>query len=318
MNIFYQDAVGIVCEYLSFIEMDSMGKIFPDSSRINLKVNQMKMSSVTTQLQFHFGDYYPIFREHMMKSGAIIAGSFPGKCLRGERLGDSDIDIFIPSGSNLTFSHNPITKLEEFLFEAFTWKTYEACNRYGSDIGGHTEDNPIDWIRNFHLGPKHTSGHEHAHEPVQECHGCPQVQVIQVKMNKDTLQNYILKSFDFDICKNLYWIDPDGVDHLYIDNLHGVIQKTFKFDFGMRLGASIGRYYKYKDRGYTIDLGDKDELFHQLTSQSTRSFTLERRDILWEAERPCRLDICPAALCGKDHKHYHGTHDRYKTIIVLT
>lgn len=343
MNILYSDVASIICEYLPYDDLDNLKHEYPDSKVISNKAPKLMVESITSRLEEYFGPKeYPIFRQHLDTSHGIIAGGFPGKCLRGEPCGDSDIDIFIPLHSNPIHytgqdgkSGNKITNLEIYLEDVFTYKGYVASSRYGSDIG----DDEINWIRTYHLG-------DHERTPdtrMEACKNCIAVQVIQVNTTADVLPIFIKNSFDFSVCKTLYWIE-NGKDRLDVFNIEGIMKKRFKFEHSTRLGSSIQRYYKYKEKGYDIDLGNLDELFSRIRGSYDKYYDLPRHD-------PCprtkiydifpehlrgRIDThpsaihhcdskhqihgiinnCPAKLCKKPHKHYR-LYNR-DDIIVLT
>ena len=320
MKIFYNDVAGIISEYLTYVDYDKLKQSYPDSKSITTRSIKVMIGSITSRLVEYFRDEYTNFRHHLTQSHGIIAGGFIPKCLQDEPLDTSDIDIFLPLKSNEIHHTRPggniITKLELYLEEVFTYKGYEASNRYGSDI--HDDDTTkINWIRKYHLGRKHIGDHERIQGmKVVECKDCVTVQVIQVNVTTEELSNFIKNSFDFSVCKSLYWVEND-LDRVDITDIEGIMKKKFKFEWSRRLGRTISRYHKYTEKGYDIELGNLDELFEKirnvydkycLTPDGSR---IKIYDVIPEHLRDkvswhkCYRSVdCPAKFCEKGHQHY--------------
>lgn len=56
------------------------------------------------------------------------------------------------------------------------------------------------------------------------------IQLVHVNMSANKIEQYILNSFDFSICKNIYSV-VNGVGKLVITDINGILTKSFNFAY---------------------------------------------------------------------------------------
>lgn len=90
--------------------------------------------------------------------------------------------------------------------------------------------------------------------------------LIDIEPNFHTLTNYIMNSFDLNICKNVFYYDTDGC-HLNIKKAFEIIDKKTNFCFNPTCSEPLKRYIKYKERGFTF-IEDKKIIFNMIVDKS--------------------------------------------------
>lgn len=202
-------------------------------------IKESIMKEINFRLSLIFKDKYDAFNKILDDTKAVISGSFIIQCILGEYWEDSDIDIYFPTINNkkyLTNYNNPYYELEKFLYETVKFdagESHPAISRYKLDLSNGKLN--IEYVRNY------------------ETTNNIQVQVIQVQVENDynKMNEFINDTFDFDICKNVYYIN-DGKEHLNILKLNDILNKVTEFKIGYRAGSSIQRYKKYTKRRFNI------------------------------------------------------------------
>ena len=201
-------------------------------------IKESIIKEMTIRLIAIFGDKYDEFNKILDTTKAVISGSFIIQCILGEHWEGSDIDIYFPTINNkkyLTDCHNPYYELEKFLYETvkFDMKRSErAISRYKRDQSN--DKLSIEYVRNYETETN-------------------SIQIIQAKIenNHNKMKEFIYDTFDFDICRNVYYIDS-GKIYLNILKLNDILNKISEFKIGYRVGSSIQRYEKYTKRGFNI------------------------------------------------------------------
>ena len=196
------------------------------------------INEINTRLSLIFKDKYDDFNKILDNTKAVISGSFIIQCILGEYWENSDIDIYFPTTNNKKYStncNNPYYELEKFLYETVKFEvneSYSAISRYKSDQSNGKLN--IEYVRNYDTVIN-------------------SIQVIQAKVdnNHDKMNEFIHETFDFDICKNVYYIN-DRKACLKILKLNDILNKVTEFKIGYRVGSSIQRCEKYKKRGFNI------------------------------------------------------------------
>lgn len=209
---------------------------------------QQIIVEINRRLYEIFGDDLSGFKKMLKETKSVISGSFIIQCALEEYWENSDIDIYIPMiGNNITRTpnRNPKSDLEDFLHAKLAWCSWEAANRYGSDI-----NSDIEFIREY-----------------KKENGKYKIQTILVKIDKgfDVLNNFIKNNFDFDMCKNMYYFD--GKDNISINNINEMLSRRTNFKTTRRLGSNILRCKKYMERGIVFD-NKKDLSYETLANNS--------------------------------------------------
>ena len=217
-------------------------------------IKESIIKEINIRLSLIFGDKYDKFNKILDDTKAIISGSFIIQCILGEYWEDSDIDIYFPTINNkmyLTDSNNPYYELEKFLYETLKFnmtQSYRAISRYRRDQSNDKLN--IEYVRNYDTFTN-------------------SIQIIQAKIKNDPtkMKEFIYDTFDFDICKNVYYI-KDGKGYLNILKLNDIFNKISEFKIGYRVGSSIQRYEKYTKRGFSIT---NNMIYDELANKGTRT-----------------------------------------------
>lgn len=237
------------------------------------------MNSVTNlvneRIKEVFGEQTENFKIALQKSNAIIAGSFIPQSILQEYWNDSDIDIYVPISSNapanydnlkitdnikfeineegdkIWFSYGGclITEIEKFLYELSNKKdTYHIQGCYFDDFG-----KSLCGIRAYEIGNT-------------------KIQVMQIR-SKLPIHTFILRTFDFDICKSYYQI-VENTEMVVCADLNGILKKTCEFNYCLSLKNTVHRYFKYVLRGFTFtcDGIDIPTLFSDFLKSSNMSY----------------------------------------------
>jgi hypothetical protein len=106
------------------------------------------------------------------------------------------------------------------------------------------------------------------------------VEVIEVAFPRDNLHEFVVKNFDFDICKNVYNV-VDGVAELFVHNMDAIQKRNCKFEFGGNCITSMERKVKYERRGFRVDCSQKSLLNSIVTHQKRTKDDSNARDFKW-------------------------------------
>jgi predicted nucleotidyltransferase len=225
------------------------------------------MDQVEKRIQKVFGQHTNAFKNLLEITGAVISGSFIIQAILDETWDKSDIDVFIPIRNMKSPSDNPSSEIEEWLLNDVKTpiKDYYAACRYGDNMaGGHH----IKWIRNFKLNGSI-------------------IQLVHVDVTADKITQYILNSFDFSICKNVY-----SVGKLIVTDMGGILTKTFNFAYAGNIFGSIRRMQKYSERGFKIAFNKRKLITSIIKNQDDDSeYFLKRvtRDISQHDQQKYRI-----------------------------
>ena len=167
---------------------------------------------------------YDVFIKYISKNQIVISGSFIIQCILGEYFEDSDIDMY----SYFVMTNDIL--LELFPIESLNEDTKRLFEDYGV----------IPDISNV-INDKLDNGHT--------------LQQIILSQNIKTFEHckkYILSSFDFDVCKNIF-TNIKGKEHLYIYNLWDIINKQITVKTVNFNGKIPRRIEKYTLRGFNFN-----------------------------------------------------------------
>jgi len=208
-------------------------------NKINKNIfNSCVIKEINNRLSETFGNKLSEFKTIMQKTHSVISGSLIVQCILGEKWKESDIDIFSPD----------ISIMESFLSNSML---FDVENHYTYDCGYEQMD-PI---------------------KIEKISNCLTIngivfQLIQIDVEKDysKIKNYVCDTFDFGICKNIYYIQEKECVSVMKPN--DIYHKTFEFNVGVRLNNSMKRYDKYIDRGFNIPINiSYDKMIERETSR---------------------------------------------------
>jgi hypothetical protein len=201
---------------------------------------------------------YLQFMAKLKASDGFISGSFIAQCILGERWKGSDIDIYIPLNTPLNKNQrslhgHPSSLLDEWLVDKYDMHDYNDVMPYGGNMTGGTS---IRYIRSYKSKSKSS-------EEI--------IQFIYLDAIPEEVPEFILKNFDFSICKNIY--SPNN-DILCISDKLGILNKKFKFNNAGNIYSSINRMKKYRMRGFEVSQpSDELLIWHIVKNQSSSKAT---------------------------------------------
>ena len=225
------------------------------------------MEQVEKRIQKVFGEHTNAFKNLLNATGAVISGSFIIQAILDEKWENSDIDVFIPVRHLKSPHDNPTSEIEEWLLNdvKIPMMDYYAACRYGDNmVGGHH----IQWIRNFKLNGSI-------------------IQLVHVDVSADKIEQYILNSFDFSVCKNVY-----SVGKLVVTDINGILAKSFNFAYAGNIFGSLNRMKKYSERGFKIEFNKRKIISSIIKNQNDESkYFLKRvtRDISQHDQQKYRI-----------------------------
>lgn len=320
-----KDLTGLLLNKLPLKDVYNFSQIVTNHKDF---IYQRTILEIRKRLKEIFQDNLDEFLNLLQQTGAIISGSFILQCILNEYW-ESDIDIYFPIQDNEikeTPSQNPTSEIDDFLYKSRMQMTgYFAANRYGSDV-----DLKIKWIRNykkldedkFYKSYKHFSRSEI--EKMGENNKYT-FQTILVDINKSEMQNFIVNTFDFDICKNIF----DG-NTLYIHNIKDIVERKTQFKYSYRIQSSLLRCKKYEGRGFeiigkNIPYSEILENYHEDLARKNKAgyypyVEIKVQDIKnTDKFKDCSLD-CVLKLAHPEDKHYHiyGDHPSENIAIIPT
>ena len=164
------------------------------------------------------------FKNIMCKTNALISGSFIMQKILGENYKESDVDIFLSSRQE--------NILADFLDSKMELIGNINISRYREQNSSLIE-NVIDYEKNGHK---------------------IQLICIDVFPNITLVEGFIEEDFDFDMCKNVYYYNKNNCDKgkLVIQRVDQILEKKTEFKISTKVGKTIQRYSKYKERGFTF------------------------------------------------------------------
>jgi hypothetical protein len=206
----------------------------------------------------YFGDRYLEFRNSMIKSKAVISGSFILQMILDETW-NSDIDIFMHSSSqNIQLPDNvswqKVSDIENFLYSDHDNVKDENLR----DLYGDIFDKCGCRVRQYQINQKDDKPKLKKFTYFQTISISDNRNKIRSRSNSEEYKNRKIIELlnihnDFDICKNAFWYDHDGC-HIYISDPSQIINKKFKGKTKRTRGDTrpnpIDRKEKYELRGF--------------------------------------------------------------------
>lgn len=292
-------------------------------------IHESILREINRRLTIIFDDKLYEFKCLLSETKAVISGSFIIQCMLDEYYENSDIDIYFPINNNksyLTKRDFNYYEIEKFLWKTMNFKvkeSYADISRYKSDQSDGKIN--IKWVRTYI-----TSRND--------------IQVIQVKIdnNHDLMKDFINDTFDFDFCKNLYYVN-NKKEYINIFKMNDVFNKIGNFELKHRLGSMIQRYKKYTERGFNISMnvsyediinqskikrddcsitnGPRYDVFYIENIDTNKYKVIDRQFTLYVDEfitlgevefngniftinkMDVCCDYCPIKLCKSDQKH---------------
>ena len=272
-------------------------------------------SRIENKLKKVFRNNYNSFVSHMIKSRAVLSGSFILQVLINETWDNSDIDIYTGTRRDNKIMHE--------YFESITGR--ESMYNYGEmykvayDI--------ISSIDNYYLNKKNTidSSEDDNDNPYDEYNkrakekaklekNCYKIQLVDIKTKKNyTLLDHV-KNTGFDVCKNMLYYDTNGKMQIQLMNYKEIIHKCTTFTI-QNIDDFYYRIEKYSKRGYYFKpkynkLLYVEYLYLCFTSYHKHTITTDfDEDHYYKGSLGCGVN-CPIKLLYRDIRHYHLTNNK--------
>ena len=216
-----------------------------------MEVNKI-ISNINSQLLSIFGkEDLKELKSSINSTGAVISGSFIIQCILNEKWCNSDIDIFVPMTFISICSDEPSLDINTF-FE----KKYKKINcQYTKEYSYLCIDNHFKYINCYTVNDT-------------------KIQIINTSFDNQDLVKFIMNSFDFNICKNMYKITKNK-EELFIFDIKNIKDRKLKWNYISNIQSSILRGYKYQSRGFDViydikSLESIQEYIHRYMVQCNR------------------------------------------------
>lgn len=339
-NILFK--IGTYCTPIEFMTFTSN---YNNRERLFKTVLCRKLNSRLCEI---FGKDFEQFKKLLAKNNGVISGSFILQCILGVMWIGSDIDIYVPIKDLTEFDwddqfvrykdyKNRFTDLEVFLIQRVS---DTASDDISADIMSHTfhtfgyDGNFRKSITNIRF-KKQGFFYESDFESwdndefedganVITCNNIPNVSVvtpdeityktiqiirIDIKQKYNNVYNFICDSFDFDICKNVFYYDKNGKPDVCIYNLNDILLKKTELKTSSTptsngiMSTVVKRYAKYKGRGFTF-YGDMDSLLLKYVDSVVFSDKNRPRHYLFNLKKKeTQVEKYP---CGFNYKVMYG------------
>lgn len=186
------------------------------------------IKSIYKQLHNILKSQYNKFIKHMTQNNAVISGSFIIQCILGKYYEGSDIDVYSFLDTTKKTFFDIIDKEELTATQHMVFAEYDELPNIGEILNIHLKNGF--YLQNIQLHNISSFGE---------------------------LKEFIIKDFDFNICKNLFTI-INGKPKLYIHNLTRILNKTEVISTLQIDEKTKIRIEKYILRGFTFKFGSNN------------------------------------------------------------
>jgi len=236
----------IIFPYISLNDLFELGRTCKHLTCALFYVNDIIIDRINARLLSHFNNDKSLaneFKQLLKSTCSVISGSILIQCALNIGWKYSDLDIYIPTIGNevrelihtlkdgTQSTGYPKTILDDFIYN----KAKIDGGGTGRGYSGMTKDY-IELVNDY-----------------------DRIEIVGVKVNKSVseIKRFIDQTFDLDICKNMYYIDQDGIEHVKFNTLRNIMNMECNLVIDTRMfakysGPIISRCNKYEERGYTI------------------------------------------------------------------
>jgi len=216
------------------------------------------INKINKRLLQIFNDQLPALKKMMQETGCVISGSFIIQCLIGETWKKSDVDFYVPIRDNwisVIDQGYKKTDVEDFMYYQMSYDGCKDCTY--NDLDSST----IKWVRTYDSKQDGTRLDTKI-----------QIICLDVDKNIDAIYGFVTDTFDFDICKNMYYYD--GKDNVRVYNLNNVLSRETQFkcsylgetQVGKHAGnieSNVARYHKYVKRESNLQMISTWTYYHK-------------------------------------------------------
>lgn len=217
---------------------------------MNQDIQTKAISEIENRLSVVFGDNLDDVKKIMESFGVIISGSFLIQCILGEKWDGSDIDMYITHDE----SYYPTSALEKYLDTKYV--VCQMSHGYGREVDDLLYSRSVTQCNNKDIHDKNMK-----------------LEVINVLCDRKDIINDVLNIFDFDICKNVCYVE-NGKFNLRIGFLQDILEKKIKFNCTRNIFKSKLRADKYKKRGFKIYINNEE-----MNDDNYMKYVLDNLDI---------------------------------------
>ena len=256
------DCVAVICKFLEPRDIVTLYHMYPKIlPKISLAYKRRVAETIDEFFKDTFKDNYEKFKKCMISGNAILSGSLIlqkalGETWPGHRSGRIDIDLFVAvkpiyqdkfnysdtdRKNGFTFyNHDHKFKLGYKKLHHFLHKLRERKNGYNGYVT-HSQ-----YMNEF--------GEQVLLRLNQYVIDKNIFQVVEINNKKfSSWGEFITKTVDFDICKNIFYYNEDDTFELEMGSLPSILNKETTFHYVHDREASIKRREKYVDRGFTFE-----------------------------------------------------------------
>jgi len=298
----------VILKHLNMRDVRNLGfanRKFRSKFNLMYIVKETK-NRIKNMLKFKLGSFYDEFVDTMIKTKAIISGSFILQCVLNEFWDSSDIDIYVENNSKTRMKNGNLELFNNLLDS----KSY---NTFPSKYPGF--DDKIEEIMNYEILKPNGGGQR--------------LQVINVNVSKNYTMRDHKKNTGFDICKNILSFNKDKSLFLEFKNLSEIMYKCTTFsildieDFWYRLEKYTNRGFRFKPKHNKL-LFLEFMLLKEMESGSPITIAFNFKPYIYKRKigNGCSKK-CPIRLLYRDVMHYHSTvfehinsYDTYEIINV--
>lgn len=246
-QIIFGDYVEVIAKFLSPKDIINLCKIYPKHwSRLYPQFKASVIKVIDDWFREYFGNKYEEFRKAMILDKAVLSGSFILQAILEEKWEGTDIDFFVSLKNVVAnkklypsdiYALKFYSHLQYFLFSEPDVEDEADRHILADSILKRYRGLSIDFdeIREYKIESKRN---QHVDK----------FQVIELNKTIDIF-SFIDSTFDFDICKNTFYYDKNGIN-LKILNARDIINKSTGFKPCINLKSSLERCKKYTARGF--------------------------------------------------------------------
>uniref|UniRef100_A0A6C0C6K8 Uncharacterized protein n=1 Tax=viral metagenome TaxID=1070528 RepID=A0A6C0C6K8_9ZZZZ len=217
-----------------------------------IKMSHIKKSTIremNRRLYRIFGRDLDGFKSALKNSNGIISGSFVLQCILGEKWDNSDVDVYVDA---LLFESNTYPNIFNNMPNHLKFDTRFVSDELIKIIDNYEEPCSIkEDIFGFMKRKNYSAWQLDVHgycspdlvNIVDYTINTKKIQIIGT--TEKNLTSFIMDSYDFDVCKNIY-----DYNNVTIYCLNDIFTKNTNFNKTYDIDKNVQRYLKYSKRGF--------------------------------------------------------------------
>jgi len=272
-NLLFGAPIDIFGKYLDRKDYYPLSQVHPDSQDgLYHAFKKTIINRIESRLQKKFGHLFPAVRQIMSQDQVLISGSYIIQAILGVKWEESDIDFYTVYQPE---NHKPaidqfFEKYSQFYCDLVSSRgpeieayhrlsnSIKIVNEYDDNRGGLPVgrcllvDDDLSDENDSDNGDDSSDSSDDHHDDLRG-----RFQVIQCQLSDQTdhiegLKNMIHQTFDFDICKNIFYYDQNQQPQLSIYKAQEIITKITTFRVTQNPTKNLLRFAKYHYRGFNF------------------------------------------------------------------